>query len=63
MFINELPQVDPLGKRLITASQSGTVRLWNFNNGALMHEFTKVGFELTQLIYLDRRLHCVVGIG
>ena len=27
---------DPTGRRLITSGQDGTVKLWNFNNGACL---------------------------
>ena len=55
--------IDEIGKRLLTASQNGQIKMWNFNNGAIMHEFEPIDFEITQLIYLPRTLHCVVGCG
>jgi len=56
--------IDEVGKRLLTASQNGVIRMWNFNNGAVMHEFEPVHFEVTRVIYLpSRTLHCVVGCG
>jgi hypothetical protein len=37
--------------------------MWNFNNGAKMHEFQSRKKEVTSLLYLPRTLQCVVGIG
>jgi WD40 repeat protein len=36
---------DPTQRRLITASREGLVRIWNFNNGALLRELEVRGEE------------------
>jgi WD40 repeat protein len=53
--------LDHRGKRILTASTNGEVRVWNFNNGACMHEFEPVHREITQLLYLPLSQNTVVG--
>jgi len=55
--------IDDIGKRLLVATQNGTVQLWNFNNGALMHQWSVCQFEVSKLLYLARTTHCVVLSG
>jgi len=55
--------LDHRGKRLLTAAHDGSCLMWNFNNGARMHEFKSRNKEVTALLYLPRTLQCVVGIG
>jgi len=55
--------LDMRGKRLLTAAHSGEVKLWNFNNGAQMHVFECMGREISEIIYLPRTTHSVVGVG
>eukprot|EP01083_Nonionella_stella_P195040 718822_1 len=55
--------LDQRGKRLLTAAHNGTVKLWNFNNGGLMWEFSRMPKEIICLLFLPRSLNSVVGIG
>ena len=45
--------LDQMERRLVTAAHDGTVRLWNFNNGLLLHEFAPRTAEVTQLVFLQ----------
>ena len=40
---------DEFKRRLITGSNNGTIRLWNFNNGALLSEISLVDDEEVSL--------------
>jgi len=37
--------------------------MWNFNNGACLHEFQTLRHEITQLIYVARSVNSVAGVG
>ncbi len=44
-------QFDPTLRRLITAARDGTVKMWNFNNGALLRVLHQYGdFEVTGIV-------------
>ncbi|XP_064622322.1 WD repeat-containing protein on Y chromosome-like [Lineus longissimus] len=48
---------DPTGRRLITGARDGTVKIWNFNNGAMLREFETVGdSEITGLVCPRQRI-------
>jgi WD40 repeat protein len=48
---------DPTGRRLITGARDGTVKIWNFNNGACLREFETVGnCEITGLVCSRQRI-------
>jgi len=50
-------------RRLITSTTTGVVCMWNFNNGALMHEFPVVARrEFGAVHYLGRGTHPFVGL-
>ncbi|XP_067097018.1 WD repeat-containing protein on Y chromosome-like [Osmerus mordax] len=45
-------------RRLITGSKDGTVRLWNFNNGALLLTLPMLDDnEVTGIIYINQRIY------
>ncbi|XP_036801709.1 WD repeat-containing protein on Y chromosome [Oncorhynchus mykiss] len=45
-------------RRLITGSKDGTLRLWNFNNGALLSELPLVDSnEVTGILYINERIY------
>ncbi|XP_041712374.2 WD repeat-containing protein on Y chromosome-like [Coregonus clupeaformis] len=45
-------------RRLITGSKDGTLRLWNFNNGALISELPLVDSnEVTGILYINERIY------
>ncbi|XP_076840168.1 WD repeat-containing protein on Y chromosome-like isoform X2 [Brachyhypopomus gauderio] len=45
-------------RRLITGSQDGTVRLWNFNNGALLQTLPLLDKnEVTSILYINQRIY------
>ncbi|KAM9505112.1 LOW QUALITY PROTEIN: WD repeat-containing protein on Y chromosome-like [Salvelinus alpinus] len=45
-------------RRLITVSKDGTLRLWNFNNGALISELPLVDSnEVTEILYINERIY------
>ncbi|XP_067095118.1 WD repeat-containing protein on Y chromosome-like [Osmerus mordax] len=49
---------DEFKRRLITGSNNGTIRLWNFNNGALLSEISLVDDqEVTGIIYINERIY------
>ena len=48
---------------MLTGAHNGTVKLWNFNNGACMHSFSRLNFEITHLVYLPRGVYSVMGVG
>ncbi|KAK9843929.1 hypothetical protein WJX84_008712 [Apatococcus fuscideae] len=55
---------DASGRRLLTASDTGDVSMWNFTNGSRLRRFAHDGpkLELTCLLYLGQ-LHQVIGAG
>lgn len=45
---------DKIGRRLVTASRDGIIRMWNFNNGQMLQQMqTTKKKEITQLIYVE----------
>ncbi|KAI4873765.1 hypothetical protein NFI96_010621 [Prochilodus magdalenae] len=45
-------------RRLITGSKDGTLRLWNFNNGALLLTLPLLDTnEVTGILYIDQRIY------
>ncbi len=44
--------VDSAGKRVVTAAHDGTVRMWNYANGLLLHDFEPRECEVTGLYWL-----------
>lgn len=55
--------LDHRGKRLITTAQNGTVKMWNFNNGACMHEYARSKREISTLLYLPNAQFSTLGAG
>eukprot|EP00834_Sanchytrium_tribonematis_P002528 NODE_80_length_22759_cov_1.466858.p3 type:complete len:858 gc:universal NODE_80_length_22759_cov_1.466858:18949-16376(-) len=55
---------DISGRRLITASTDGLVKIWNFNNGQLLKTCTLPGtFEVMNLYYFSTEPHYVACTG
>lgn len=61
---------DHTGRRLLTGASDGSLKMWNFNNGALLKRFLHgdIGKEMTSVAYLqnpgaDRKGGTVVGTG
>ncbi|KAL7885002.1 hypothetical protein AOLI_G00077720 [Acnodon oligacanthus] len=49
---------DGLKRRLITASTDGMLRLWNFNNGALLSQIPLMdNSEVTGMLYINNRIY------
>ena len=47
-------QFDPTLRRLITSARDGMVKIWNFNNGALLRVLDQYGdFEVTKSSLVD----------
>ncbi|XP_069035623.1 cilia- and flagella-associated protein 337 isoform X2 [Lepisosteus oculatus] len=45
-------------RRLITGSKDGSLRLWNFNNGACLFELPKLhDSEVTGILYINQRIY------
>lgn len=57
---------DPTKRRLITGTRAGTVRIWNFNNGACLRELQSaddsevISFDLA--MYLCTFRHCLACV-
>ncbi|XP_074662765.1 cilia- and flagella-associated protein 337-like [Tubulanus polymorphus] len=50
-------EFDPTGRRLITGARDGTVKIWNFNNGACLRELdTPGGCEVTGIVCPKQRI-------
>jgi hypothetical protein len=38
--------LDPLERRLLTASHDGSIEMWNYNSGQLLHSFPPCASEV-----------------
>ncbi|XP_071962420.1 WD repeat-containing protein on Y chromosome-like [Antedon mediterranea] len=48
---------DPTGRRLVTGGRNGTVKIWNFNNGACLRELEVYdSFEITGIVVPRQRI-------
>ncbi|XP_033123331.1 WD repeat-containing protein on Y chromosome-like isoform X2 [Anneissia japonica] len=48
---------DPTGRRLVTGGRNGTVKIWNFNNGACLRELEVFdSFEVTGIVVPRQRI-------
>ena len=48
---------DPTHRRLLTAGKDGTIKIWNFNNGALLDElqvFMWPSFEYPEMLNFEK---------
>ncbi len=56
--------LDYRGKKLITGTVNGEIKEWNFHSGSMLHEYKEIpSTELSQLFYLNRNRHPLIGIG
>ncbi|KAJ3391675.1 hypothetical protein HDU92_008924 [Lobulomyces angularis] len=46
---------DNNNRRLITGGRAGTIRMWNFNNGAPLHVFKGDSSEVTGIVYFEMK--------
>lgn len=45
---------DKSGRRLVTGGRDGLVKMWNFNNGAILKKMMKGNkLEITEVLYVD----------
>ena len=48
---------DPSKRRLMTSSKVGCLRIWNFNNGDLLHELPNIeNMEISSLVWDRQRI-------
>lgn len=49
---------DPPGRRLLTGARDGSVKVWNFNNGACLQQFrTPEGLDITGIVCTQHRIY------
>ena len=56
---------DNTGRRLITASRDGYIKMWNFNNGQLLKKMVQLApSEVTDIFYMEIGANrCILSVG